>query len=97
MDDDYALQPGSISLSQAEVLRQLLPEGTYININDLSRFRAAGLIKLHDPLAAWRREPPTPAQERFLRSHNLWQQGLTRGRASTLISEYIAWERERYG
>jgi hypothetical protein len=58
---------------------------------------AEALRRLRDPHAAWRREPPTPAQERFLRSNNLWQQGFTRGQASTLISEFIAWERERYG
>ena len=84
--DDY-LEPGSLTWRQAEALRRLLPEGT--RIEHLSRWEAAGLIRLHSPHAAWRREPPTPRQEKFLRRRGLWREGLTRGEASDLIAEAL--------
>ena len=84
--DDY-LESGSLTWRQADTLRRLLPEGT--PIDRLSRYDAARLIKLHDPLAAWRREPPTPRQEEFLRCYGLWQEGLTKGTASGLIAKAI--------
>jgi hypothetical protein len=90
--DDY-MERGSLTWRQAEALRQLLPEGT--PIEHLSRWKAAGLIKLHAPNAAWRREPPTPWQERFLRLRGLWRDGLTRGEASDLIA--AALEKESNG
>jgi hypothetical protein len=88
--DDH-LEPGSLTWRQAEALRQLLPEGT--PICHLSRSDAAGLIQLHSPHAAWRREPPTPRQEEFLRPRGLWREGLTRGEASDLIAEALRKER----
>jgi hypothetical protein len=91
LENDY-LEPGSITWRQAEELRRLLPEGT--PIGHLSRYQAPGLIKLHDPNARWRREPPTRSQEDFLRGRGLWREGLTRGEASDLIGQAI--ERERH-
>jgi hypothetical protein len=44
--DDY-LEPGSLTWRQADALRRLLPEGT--RIEHLSRWEAAGLIRLHSP------------------------------------------------
>ena len=92
--DDY-LEPGSLTWRQAEELRRLLPEGTRIRIEDLSRSEAAGLIKMHSPHAAWRREPPTPRQEEFLRRRGLWRGGLSRGEASDLIARAL--EKESNG
>jgi hypothetical protein len=91
MEDDY-LQPGSITWRQAEALRRLVPAGTPIGL--LSRYEAAGLLKLADPNARWRRKLPTPRQREFLWDRGLWRPGLTRGEASDLISEAI--ERERH-
>ena len=90
--DDY-LEPGSLTWRQAEALRRLLPEGT--PIGHLNRWEAAGLIKMHSPHAAWRREPPTDRQEQFLRPRGLWREGLTRGEASDLIG--VALVKERNG
>ena len=90
--DDY-LEPGSLTWRQAEELRRVLPKGT--RIEHLSRWAAAGLIRLRSPHAAWRREPPTPRQEEFLRPRGLWREGLTRGEASDLIAEAL--KKERYG
>jgi hypothetical protein len=84
--DDH-LEPGSLTWRQAEELRRLLPEGT--PICHLSRSDAAGLIRLHSPHAAWRREPPTPRQEGFLRLRGLWRGGLSRGEASDLIARAL--------
>jgi hypothetical protein len=92
--DDY-MERGSLTWRQAEELRRLLPEGT--RIEHLSRWEAAGLIKLHSPHAAWRREPPTPRQEEFLRRRGLWREGLTRGAASDLITEALVKEGKRPG
>jgi hypothetical protein len=49
MDDRY-FQPGSVHWRQSEALRRLLGEDT--PTADLSRYEAAGLIKLHNPNAA---------------------------------------------
>jgi hypothetical protein len=87
--EDY-LEPGSLTWRQAEALRQLLPEGT--RVEHLSRWEAAGLIKMHSPHAAWRREPPTPRQEEFLQDLGLWREGLSRGAASDLIAEALVKE-----
>jgi hypothetical protein len=92
--DDY-LEPGSLTWRQAEALRRLLPEGT--PIGHLSRWEAAGLIKMHSPHAAWKREPPTDRQEQFLRPRGLWREGLTRGEASDLIGEALVKERNGPG
>ena len=94
--EDY-LEPGSLTWRQAEALRRLLPEGTRIRIEHLSRWEAAGLIKMYSPHAAWRREPPTPRQEKFLRRRDLWREGLTRGAASDLIAEALREERKGPG
>jgi hypothetical protein len=90
--EDY-LEPGSLTWRQAEELRRLLPEGT--PIGHLSRYEAAGLIKLHTPTAAWRRAVPTARQEEFLRKRGLWRQGLTRGEAADLIGETLEKERSQ--
>ena len=90
--DDH-LEPGSLTWRQAEALRRLLPEGA--RIEHLSRWGAAGLIKMHSPHAAWRREPPTPRQEEFLRRRGLWRGGLSRGEASDLIARAL--EKESNG
>ena len=73
---------------QAVELQRLLPKGT--PIGHLSRYKAAGLIKLHSPNAAWRGEPATPRQEAFLRRHGQWQPGLTRGAASDRIAAILS-------
>ena len=83
MEDPF--EPGTVHWQQSEALKRLLGENT--PTGHLSRYEAAGLIRLHDPDAAWRSKPPTPAQETFLRRHHLWREGLTRGEASALIGE----------
>ena len=85
--DDKWLEPGSLTWRQAEELRRLLPEGT--PTAHLSRYAAAGLIRLHSPNAFWRRQPPTEKQVSFLRRRGLWRDGLTRGDAAALIDEKI--------
>jgi hypothetical protein len=84
--DDF-LEPGSLTWVQAMELRRLLPEGT--PIGHLSRYEAAGLIQLHTPTAAWRGEPASDRQKKFLQRHRLWREGLTKGEASELISKAI--------
>jgi hypothetical protein len=79
----------------AQALRRLLPEGT--RIEHLSRWEAAGLIQMHSPHAAWRREPPTSRQQEFLQARGLWREGLTRGAASDLITEALREERSGPG
>jgi hypothetical protein len=70
-------------------LKRLLGEDT--PTSHLSWYEAAGLIKLHDPAAAWRREPATPRQQEFLKRRGLWRQGLSKGEASALIGEAKGW------
>jgi len=91
MEDDY-MEPGTLTWRQAEELRRLLPEGT--PIRHLSRWEAAGLIKLLDPNARWRREPPTDRQIEFLTSRDQFREGMTRGDAAELIrSTKAGWRR----
>jgi hypothetical protein len=94
MDDAY-LEPESITLRQAEALRRLLPEGS--NVSHLSRYEAAGLIKLLDPDARWRLLPPSERQKAFLTKYDLWQDGLTRGEAADLIDQALERERQEPG
>ncbi len=84
--DDY-FEPGSLTWVQAEELRRLLPDGT--PISHLSRYEAAGLIRLHSPTATWRQEPASTRQQEFLQRRGLWREGLTKGEASELIREAI--------
>jgi hypothetical protein len=81
------LEPGSIHWRQSEALKRLLGEDT--PTGHLSWYEAAGLIKLHDPDAAWRREPASPRQEAFLKERGLWRQALSKGEASALIGEAL--------
>ncbi len=84
MKDDY-LEPGSITWQQDVQLRRWLPKGT--ELGRLSRYEAAGLIKLLDPNAAWRREPASSFQRDFLTVRRRWKEGMTKGEASAVISE----------
>ena len=79
--------PGSITHLQAYRVRELLGENT--PTDHLSWGAADRLIKLHDPDAAWRKEPATQRQETFLKNRGLWRQGLSRGEASALIEEAL--------
>jgi hypothetical protein len=83
MEDPF--EPGSVYWRQSEALKRLLGEDT--PTGHLSRYEAAGLIRLHDPNAAWRSKPPTAPQEKVLPRHNLWREGLTRGEAAELIAD----------
>jgi hypothetical protein len=90
MEEEW-MEPGSLTWRQALELRRLLPEGT--EVGHLSRYEAAGLIRLHSPHARWRREPATQRQKDFLGHRGLWRDGLTRGEASDLIGEALKKER----
>jgi hypothetical protein len=79
--------PRSITHLQAYRLRELLGENT--PTDHLSWGAADRLIKLHDPDAAWRKEPATLRQETFLKRRGLWRQGLSKGEASALIGEAL--------
>jgi hypothetical protein len=79
--------PGSITHLQSFRLRQLLGENT--PTDHLSWAAAERLIQLHDPDAAWRKEPATQRQETFLKHRGLWRQGLSKGEASALIREAL--------
>jgi hypothetical protein len=75
---------------QLEVLVKLMPRATWAELCAMTRWEASKVIGEY--AQRWRGLHPTDKQERFLREHGLWQDGLTRGLASDLIGNALAEE-----
>lgn len=55
------------------------------DFDNMTRRKAAGLLKIYNPNAAWRNQRTTANQDSFLRRHGLDRPNLTRGEASDII------------